>query len=129
MRRGVLVGLLVALTVAYAVLNWPGKENSLLKWWEQVSPADQLMVDSTRVIDPLPSNLPVVSVLIVPPDKMRAALSESYRLRPDKRFLHAVAEIHHLLTGQERAAVTVEFKDGIWLVRYGDTQVGALPEF
>jgi hypothetical protein len=129
MRRGVLVGLLVALTVAYAVLNWPGKEYSLLTWWEQVSPADQLMVDSTRVIDPLPSNLPVVSVLIVPPDKMRAALSESYRLRPDKRFLHAVAEIHHLLTGQERAAVTVEFKDGIWLVRYGDTQVGALPEF
>jgi tetratricopeptide (TPR) repeat protein len=58
---------------------------------------------------------------------MRAALTETYRLRPDRRFLMAVATIHHLLTGWPRETAAVEFREEKWHVRYANAEVGALP--
>lgn len=78
----------------------------------------------------LPSESPrIPDVLSVPPESMRQALAEAYRLRPDRRFLLAAVEIHHLLTGEPKAIATVEFKDARWQVRYADAEVGALPPF
>jgi len=53
---------------------------------------------------------------------------EAYRLRPDRRFLWAVADVHHLLTGQERQPVAVTFREGRWRLRYRGEDVGTLPE-
>ncbi len=78
----------------------------------------------------LPSqSLQIPDVLSVPPENMRQALADAYRLRPDKRFLLAVAEVYSLLTGQPRDTAVVEFKEGMWQVRYADAEVGALPPF
>ncbi len=77
---------------------------------------------------PVPlDGLPAPEVLSVPPESMRAALTGTYRLRPDRRFLLAVATIHHLLTGWPRETATVEFRDDKWQVRYANAEVGALP--
>lgn len=54
---------------------------------------------------------------------------EAYRLRPDRRFLWAVADVHLFLTGQERREVVVTFREGLWHVRYRGGDVGAVPEF
>gem|GEM_PF-6503199 len=63
----------------------------------------------------LPSqSLQIPDVLSVPPENMRQALADAYRLRPDKRFLLAVAEVYSLLTGQPRDTAAVEFRDSKW---------------
>lgn len=69
------------------------------------------------------------SVLEVPPEQMRQALAEAYRLLPDNRVLLAVAEVHHFLSGQEKRQVTVEFQGDRWHVWYRNLKVGTLPEF
>ena len=76
--------------------------------------------------------LPPSEVLTVPPAQMRAALAQSYRLSPDKRFLLAVSEIYYILTGWSPGNATAEFRDGAWRVRCGNGEVGtlsALPDF
>lgn len=81
-------------------------------------------------VDSIPSQISAIpDVLTVPPETMRTALAEAYRLRPDRRFLLAVSEIHHLLTGQPRGTATAEFGGTQWQVRYRDMDVGALPAF
>lgn len=76
-----------------------------------------------------PSPPPPSPVMVVPPDNMRVALVEAYRLRPDHRALLAIAEVHRLLTGQDRAAVAANFRDGRFHLTYRNLEVGALPEF
>ncbi len=68
------------------------------------------------------------SVLNVPATEMRATLAARYRLKPDRRFLGAVAEIHHLLTGEPFRTIRVTLLDGAWVVEYGDVWVGELPD-
>ena len=67
-------------------------------------------------------------VLDVQPERMREALHASYRLRPDARFLTAVAEVPRLLGSPEKGVVDATFESGRWTVRYGERVVGALPE-
>lgn len=68
------------------------------------------------------------SVLNVPPERMKDALADIYRLKPDGRFLTAVAEVHAFLTGEEPAAVSADFEDGRWRISYRGKAVGSLPE-
>jgi hypothetical protein len=68
------------------------------------------------------------TILTVPPDQMRDVLHESYRLRPDKRFLQAVADVHHFFAGEKKEPVLAQFKDGRWNISYKNKQVGTLPE-
>jgi hypothetical protein len=68
------------------------------------------------------------TILNVPPDQMRDVLNGFYRLGPDKRFLHAVADIHHFYTGEKREPVLAQFEDGRWNISYKGKQVGTLPE-
>lgn len=69
------------------------------------------------------------SVFDVPPQEMRKALVEGYRLAPDARFLLAVGEVHHLITGKPKGSAQAEFRDGGWRIHYAGLEVGALPEF
>jgi len=87
--------------------------------WGQSSPKSR---------GPVPlDGLPMPEILSVPAESMRATLTGTYRLRPDRRFLMAVATIHHLLTGWPRDTATVEFRQDKWHVRYANAEVGTLP--
>ncbi len=64
----------------------------------------------------------------VSPLEMRAALARRYRLGPDRRFLGAVAQVHHLISGEPLQTVRVLPLDSTWVVQYGAELVGELPD-
>jgi len=66
-----------------------------------------------------------LSTPIVSPEQIEAA----FRLAPDRRCLWAVAELHCLLTGDEKTAAEAEFRSGQWKILYRGQAVGELPEF
>lgn len=68
------------------------------------------------------------TIMNVPPAQMPEALADSYRLRPDRRFLLAVADIHHFFSGQKKGSASVVFRNGHWDISYGNEKVGAVPE-
>jgi len=125
MRRAILIALLLLVSVLYLLQR---NEN-----WRLASKLGLLPVseDFSPTVTTQPSSIPtnLISVLNVPPHMMRAAMQDAYRLRPDKRFLLAVAEVHHFLSGQEKLETTVEFQQNQWAIRYKATGVGVLPEF
>jgi tetratricopeptide (TPR) repeat protein len=51
-----------------------------------------------------------------------------YRLKPDRRFLSAISDVHRLLGGSQETAFVRYVGNGGWLVRLGKTEVGQLPE-
>src|SRR6266480_4041518 len=53
-----------------------------------------------------------VSTPIVSPEQIEAA----FRLAPDRRCLWAVAEMHWLLTGDEKTAAEAQFRSGQWKI-------------
>lgn len=59
---------------------------------------------------------------------LRADSINFYQLKPDRRLLQAVADIHHILTGKPRAPVASRFQSGHWVVTYAGAEVGSLPE-
>ncbi len=68
------------------------------------------------------------SVLQVSPAQMPEVIRNRYRLKPDRRFLLAIAEVDCLMSGQAPGELRVAFRDGEWVIRYGGELVGALPE-
>jgi hypothetical protein len=68
------------------------------------------------------------SILDISPNQMRSYLKEAYLLKPDNRFLGAVSDIHHFLTGQPKENTSYHFENGHWLIRYKNAEVGILPE-
>ncbi len=68
------------------------------------------------------------TLLNVPPGEMQEVLAKSYRLRPDNRFMLAVADIDHFFSGRPKEAASAEFVSGRWLISYRDKRVGTLPE-
>jgi thioredoxin-like negative regulator of GroEL len=68
------------------------------------------------------------TILSVPAEQMRDTLADSYRLRPDKRFLNAVAAMENFFSGKKREPVSAEFKNGYWMISYRGKEVGSLPE-
>lgn len=126
-RQLFLISFLLLVIGLYVWLNLPENRDALWTLGQTISSADQ-QPDSGQAGSRL-TDVALPSVLNVPPAQMRSVLAETYRLRPDNRFLLAVAEIHRFLTGQQKKTVTIEFQSGVWLVRHGGTQVGALPEF
>lgn len=68
------------------------------------------------------------SVMQVPPQDMRKALAASYRLKPDRRFLLAIGDIHQFLSGQPAQQADAEFKETGWEIRYRGDIVGDVPE-
>src|SRR5258706_11064244 len=62
-------------------------------------------------LPPVVTAPPRPTVLETSPEQMRTALVNAYRLKPDARFLGAIREVHHFLTGQPYGSVEVEFVD------------------
>lgn len=56
------------------------------------------------------------------------SVAGTYKLKPDKRFLLAVGNIHHFMTGEEETSAKSDFRDGEWHISYQGTEVGTLPE-
>jgi hypothetical protein len=80
--------------------------------------------DEPPGLPPLPERL---STLPESVEQLRAMLAARERVRPDARFLLAVADLHRLHRGVS-AAVTARFDGGRWTVLHGNTVVGSLPE-
>jgi tetratricopeptide (TPR) repeat protein len=57
-----------------------------------------------------------------------ASIADAYRLRPDRRVLLAIAEIHHLATGTLPGAVTATRTADHWQITYADSAIGELPD-
>ncbi len=53
---------------------------------------------------------------------------ESFRLPPDRRFMLAVGDLHHLLSGAPEGAADARFEGGRWHITHGGIEVGTLPE-
>lgn len=78
--------------------------------------------DGIQYLDARPT-----SVLRVPPGEMVDALEQTYRLRPDRRFLLAVRMVHTLLANEPATPLTVDFANGRWTLDMDETPVGELP--
>lgn len=68
-------------------------------------------------------------ILKVAPSDMPKVLSKAYRLRPDKRFLLSLREVHQFFSKQDNGKIGVQFMDDQWVVLCQDKEVGRLPEF
>ncbi len=68
------------------------------------------------------------SILDVPAPQMPDAVHAFYVLKPDNRFLGAVAEMHRLVSGEPADTVKVSRQDGQWLIAYRGERVGSLPD-
>ncbi len=56
------------------------------------------------------------------------SIAGTYKLKPDKRFLLAVGNIHHFMTGEDETLAKSDFSEGEWHISYQGTEVGTLPE-
>lgn len=61
--------------------------------------------------------------------QFKTEYAQAYRLKPDARFLLALSNLEHLLTGQPRAEVEVRFQDGTWRLLSHGEELGSLPAF
>jgi len=66
-------------------------------------------------------------VLEVPAARMRGVIADAFRLKPDRRFLLAAAELEHLVRGKPARPAAARFVDGGWRVTVGGKAVGMLP--
>jgi len=77
------------------------------------------------VVGPAPS---VESLRKVPLDGALEGLDALYRLKPDRRFLIAIAEVERLLAGASSVRIRLDFRSGQWEIYSGGQSVGRLPE-
>ncbi len=56
-------------------------------------------------------------------------MRSSYKLLPDRRFLLAIGEIDHLITGEPKVEVRVSHKENEWTITYKDQMVGKVKDF
>jgi hypothetical protein len=92
------------------------------------SDADRASTGATTEA-PLPPSLLPPSVLDVPPAKMRHAMHNSYRLKPDNRFMFAIGDIDYLITGRDKKKPVAVFREGQWRISYDGEIAGSMPEF
>lgn len=91
--------------------------------------------NATKESVPVTDKQSVVKQLPKPQDaekftllEWRQQLEDAYTLRPDKRFLGAIAEIHHFLTGAEKKEPLLSVAAGKWRITYADTEVGTVSD-
>jgi len=78
---------------------------------------------------PAPAGRPEARPASVPRRESAAPAGDPYRLRPDVRVLHAVGDLHHLITGEPHEDARADFERGRWHVAHRSVAVGTLPEF
>lgn len=70
------------------------------------------------------------SMMTVKPEDLPAYIQSIYRLRPDRRFLYAVAELQALTSGgPRRGTLSIRFEESRWHVSFDGSPIGDLPEF
>ena len=75
-------------------------------------------------------NPPPASVMDVKPENLPAYVASLYRIRPDRRFLYAVAELTRLTAGGlRRGVMAIRFEEGRWHLTLDGSPIGDLPEF
>src|SRR6266496_1650238 len=75
-------------------------------------------------------NSPPDSLMAVKPENLPAHVKSLYRLRPDRRFLYAAAEMQRLTTGSPRRGVlAIRFEENRWRLSLDGSPFGDLPEF
>ncbi|HYH07072.1 MAG TPA: hypothetical protein VEK11_08445 [Thermoanaerobaculia bacterium] len=72
-------------------------------------------------------SLPATSIDAVPVAEQAAVVEAMLRLRPDRRFLLAIGDVHELLTGK-RVDPEIAWTNGAWTIRAAGKDVGTLPE-
>ncbi len=78
-----------------------------------------------RVENPAPASL-----MAVKPENLPAHVRNLYRLRPDRRFLYAAAELVRLTTsGPRQGTMTLQFEKNRWHITLDGDLLGDLPEF
>ncbi|MCY1075748.1 hypothetical protein [Archangium lansingense] len=100
------------------------------------------LVYSGQALAPAPSALPTVPLpgmpMPLPRDppirlqglpSFRAAYEESFRGKPDARFLRAISELERLLGGSASTSVNARFHEGRWVLQVEGKEVGGLPAF
>jgi hypothetical protein len=74
-------------------------------------------------------NRPPASLMEVKPENLPAHLKSLYRLRPDRRFLYAAAELQRLATGGPRSGtLALRFEENRWRLALDGAPLGDLPE-
>jgi tetratricopeptide (TPR) repeat protein len=68
-----------------------------------------------------------VAIGAAKPSDVASAVVATYRLRPDRRFLMAVADVYEL-NARHRETVQIDFSHDRWRIRCGNRDVGDLPE-
>jgi len=72
---------------------------------------------------------PTDSLMSVKPEDLPAHVRSLYRLRPDRRFLYAAAELERLTKGGERkGTLSIRFEKERWQVSLDGSGLGDLPE-
>jgi len=75
-------------------------------------------------------NPPAASVMAVAPERLPAHVEDLYRIRPDRRFLYAAAELERLTAGgPRRGTLAIRFDEGRWRLSLDGASLGDLPEF
>src|SRR6266851_8269911 len=78
-----------------------------------------------RLEDPPPDSL-----MAVKPENLPAHVRSLYRLRPDRRFLYAVAELERLTSGHPvQGVVGIRLEENRWRISLDGSPFGDLPEF
>lgn len=91
----------------------------------QVTPREKPVAQpSPRFVD---LTLPKVRLDSAQTRDLAHVVNATFRVRPDRRFLMAVTDVHELLTGQ-RVIAQISFANGQWVVAAGGREMGTLPE-
>lgn len=67
-------------------------------------------------------------LLACKPEDLRSIYRKVYQLAPDRRFLMAISEIRKFYPSQKEETVRTDFSNGSWRIRYGNEELGTIPE-
>lgn len=65
----------------------------------------------------------------LPLEEAHGKVQDLYRLKPDRRFLFAIAELNHFASGKKSDQLLLEFRENRWEISSGGEVLGVLPEF
>jgi hypothetical protein len=102
-RRSLLLLLLLLVSLA-ALLTYPRFQKK----------------SDNSVIQPTPAESRLITL---------AQIEDIYRLRPDRRFLLAIPEIHFRLSGKKSGEVTTSFSNNRWHIFYDNKEIGSTSPF
>jgi tetratricopeptide (TPR) repeat protein len=83
------------------------------------------LIGSLEIVE---ENVPPTDLTKVEPEDLARHIEAIYRLKPDRRFLAAVSDIHRLVGGRQETAFVRHVDGGGWLIHLGSEEVGKLPE-